>query len=355
MTDQVAGATERASVIRDFLDRHGWGTATRMRVAGDASFRKYDRLSRERESAILMDAPPPQEDVRPFVRVARLLLEEGFRAPAILAEDAEAGLLLLEDFGDDRFTRVLAKGGAPDTEEHLYAAAVDLLSDLHRRDLAPRLADLPRYDVALFQREARLFPEWYLAAFSGLLQPRRFQGGPVPESFDALWEPVVETVSRLPQGLVLRDYHADNLMVLPPGATEAMGPSRCGLLDFQDAVRGPIPYDLVSLLEDARRDVDPGVAERMLRRYLQNLPGLDGDAYRAGYALLGAQRNLKIIGIFTRLAWRDGKRAYLDLIPRVWRHLERDLSHPACAPIRAWIDAAIPAENRVLPPGPDAV
>ena len=151
---------------------------------------------------------------------------------------------------------------------------------------------------------------------------------------------------QLPDTLVLRDFHVDNLMIVEGRE----GIAAVGLLDFQDAVIGPVAYDLVSLLEDARRDVDPVLAEAMAGRYAAAFPGLDRAALDAGMAVLGAQRNAKIIGIFTRLDRRDGKPHYLQHVPRVWRLLERDLAHPALKPVRAWFDREVPARERVAPP-----
>ena len=321
----------RRARIEAFLAVHGWGAARREALAGDASFRRYERLADGRRRAILMDAPPPREDVRPFIAVARMLTEYGYSAPAVLAADAGAGLVLLEDFGDDLYTRVLAAGG---DEARLYAAAVDLLCDLHRR---PPAGALPPYDIGWLVDEARLFAEWYLPALRGAPTP-----APALAEFVALWREALAPACAGPTVLVLRDYHADNLVWLP----RRRGLRRVGLLDFQGAVIGPPAYDLVSLLEDARRVVAADVVTAMLVRYTE-AAALDGRAFRIAYATLGAQRNTKIIGLFTRLCVRDGKAAYLDFIPHVWRLLERDLEHPALTPLRAWFDRHAPAESRL--------
>ena len=328
----------RRARIEAFLAAHGWADASRAALAGDASFRRYERLADGRRRAILMDAPPPHEDVRPFITIARTLTAYGYSAPAVLAADAAAGLVLLEDFGDDLYTRVLAAGG---DETRLYSAAVDLLCDLHRR---PPPGALPRYDMGRLIDEARLFPEWYLPALCGAPTP-----APVAAEFAALWRRALAPVCQGRTVLVLRDYHADNMMWLP----RRRGLRRVGLLDFQDAVIGPPAYDLVSLLEDARRVVTADVVAAMIVRYT-DAASLDGRAFRAAYATLGAQRNTKIIGIFTRLCARDGKAAYLDLIPHMWRLLERDLEHPALTPLRAWFDRHVPAAARLSGPGASA-
>lgn len=329
----------REAAIDAFLTSAGWDTARREKLPGDASFRRYVRLYLPEGSAMLMDAPPAHEDVRPFARVARHLASMGYSAPRLLAEDEDAGFLLLEDLGNATYTRELARGA---DERALYAMAVDLLIDLHRRTDAV-VRGIPPYDDARFLEEVTLLIDWYMPAVTG---------APVSDdmrrSYLAAWRAVLPFARRIPDTLVLRDYHVDNLMVVAGRA----GLAACGLLDFQDAVIGPASYDLVSLLEDARRDLAPGLADEMLARYLAAFSKLDHDAFRASYAILGAQRNAKIIGIFTRLCRRDGKPRYLTHIPRVWRLLEGDLAHPALAPVRAWFDRHLPPGRRIVPAAP---
>lgn len=326
---------ERETAIGAFLAKAGWSDAQRRRLAGDASFRRYERLQGPRGRAMLMDAPPPREDVRPFVKVADHLRALGYSAPAILARDVEAGLLLLEDFGDDTFTRLLA-GGASEAE--LYRLAVDVLIDLHRQPRAAAI-DLPPYDEERLLAEAALLTDWYLPAVD------RPVAATDREAYLAAWRQAFAVFRDQPTTLVLRDYHVDNLMRLPgrPGA------AACGLLDFQDAVIGPAAYDLVSLLEDARRDVSPHVITHMTKHYLDAFPAIDRERFLAAYAVLGAQRNAKIIGIFTRLMARDGKPHYLSHIPRVWRLLAGDLQHAALADLRGWFETHIPAAGRIVP------
>ncbi len=328
--------TEREALIRAFLDRAGWAGAARRPLAGDASFRRYERLSAAGgRRAVLMDAPPPHEDIRPFLAVAAHLAGRGLAAPAVLAADERAGLALLEDLGDGLFTRALAEGG---DEAALYAAAVDVLIALHAAP--PDGLDLALYDDALLMAEADLFIDWFLPAATAAPCDDSAR-----EEFHAAWRAVFPHARTLPPVLVLRDYHADNLIWLPGRE----GLRRVGLLDFQDAVLGSPAYDLVSLLEDARRDVAPATVAAMRARYLAARPEIDADAFDAAYAALGAQRNTKIVGIFTRLWRRDGKPGYLDFLPRVWAHLERDLVHPALAPVRAWFDAHVPPRLRGRP------
>lgn len=339
----TAAAPDRERLAEAFLAAAGWGDARRELLAADASFRRYDRLTRGGETAVLMDAPPPQENVRAYHRVDRVLTDLGFSAPRTFAVDEDAGFMLLEDLGDRTFTRALAAG---DDEAALYRLAVDLLIALHRRIAERPLGqdDLPPYDEARLMAEARLFTDWYLPAVAGAPLAEDAQA-----AYVAAWRAVLPAARHAPDSLVLRDYHVDNLMLVPGRE----GIAACGLLDFQDAVIGPRSYDLVSLLEDARRDLSPGLADAMLRRYLAAFPELDAEAFGASFAVMGAQRNAKIIGIFTRLCRRDGKAQYLRHIPRVWRLLEGDLAHPALAPVKAWFDREVPAAQRRVP-DPDA-
>jgi N-acetylmuramate 1-kinase len=328
---------DRSAIIDRFLAAHGWSGAERRPLPGDASFRHYVRLHRNGGSAMLMDAPPPKEDVRPFLRVARLLHRLGFSAPAILAADEAAGLLLLEDFGDETYTRALAAGG---DETTLYTLATDLLIVLQKGFTPPMGADIPPYDDDRLLAEAALLVDWYLPAIRGEPTPPALRA----EYLDR-WRDTFATARAVGDTLVLRDYHVDNLMLLHDRKDVAA----CGLLDFQDAVIGPVSYDLVSLLEDARRDVPGDLGARMIARYLDAFPSLDRDAFLASYAVMGAQRSAKIIGIFTRLDRRDGKPIYLKHIPRVWRWLEGDLGHPALIDLRGWLDREMPTGTRVTP------
>ncbi|MDB5406771.1 MAG: Aminoglycoside phosphotransferase [Rhodospirillales bacterium] len=342
MTNEAARApVDRPALLAGFLAAAGWGAADRRTLAGDASFRRYDRLFRDGESAVLMDAAPPQEDVRPFLAVADILHRLGLSAPRILARDVAAGLLLLEDLGDGTYTRLLATGA---DENPLYALAVDALIELQRR-FDPAAAQLPPYDEPRLLAEAALLVDWYLPAMSGETPPDSLR-----EAYLDAWRAVLPHAASAATTLVLRDYHVDNLLHLP----QRPGVAACGLLDFQDAVLGPSSYDLVSLLEDARRDVAPALAERMIERYLAAFPAVDRAGFLASYAVLGTQRNCKIVGIFTRLWRRDGKPQYLPHIARVWRLIERDLAHPALAPVADWLADNIPSELRGIPPRRDA-
>ena len=314
-----------------FLATGGWGDVPVVPLAGDASFRRYYRLACDGSSAVLMDAPPPQEDIGPFVAVAALLREIGLSAPEVLAVDRDQGFLLLEDFGDDTYTRLLARGA---DEPALYTLAVDTLIALQRAAGQRGTPELPPYDIERLLGEAALLVDWY-----------RPLAGELREEYLALWRAVLPDAVVASSTLVLRDYHVDNLVLLP----DRPGVRGCGLLDFQDAVSGQPSYDLVSLLEDARRDIAEPLRQAMTERYLAAFPGLDRQAFLRSAAILSAQRNCKILGIFTRLWKRDGKRQYLAHIPRVWQLLEGDLRHPALTPIGCWLDRHLPPETRCRP------
>ena len=242
-----------------------------------------------------------------------------------------------------------AKGGGA-AKAGLYELAVDVLIELHRIDpgrvLPPGVED---YDDGKLLEEALLLVDWTWPAVFGA-PPGDSPGDDIRAQYQDAWLAVFPAVRYGPETLVLRDYHVDNLMLL--GGRE--GVSRCGLLDFQDAVRGPGAYDLMSLLEDARRDIDEGFRRDMRERYYAAFPDLDRDAFETAFRVLAAQRHAKVIGIFTRLCVRDGKPDYLAHIPRVWRLLEAALEHPVLAPVAAWFETHVPADKRAIPPFPAA-
>jgi aminoglycoside/choline kinase family phosphotransferase len=308
-----------------FLAAAGWSGADVEPLAGDASFRRYFRLRRGGQTAMLMDAPPPDENPVPFLRAAQWLDANGMRAPRIFSADEARGLVLLEDFGETRMRDYLDQW--PDDERAVYDGAIDALVELHKVPAGPFLD----YNLATYQREARLMLDWYCTAKELYVDAA---------GWSAAWQEALTPLlyRQRPGVTVLRDYHAENIMLLD-------SLDKQGLLDFQDALVGHRAYDLVSLLQDARRDVSPEVEAAMFDRYVA-ATGVDAQDFLADYALLGAQRNAKIVGIFVRLWRRDGKPRYLDLIPRVWALLERDLAHPALAPVARWFDANIPGELR---------
>jgi hypothetical protein len=367
--------TTREACIEDFLATCGWRSARRVPLAGDASARRYERLTLGSHKAVLMDAPPETGeasaeggrikpagysaaarlavDCRPFAALARHLTDCGFSAPEIYGQDFAQGLLLLEDLGDDLFVRLL-EGADGKREEELYVASADLLLALHTMPPPESLAlpggetyALRAYDARVYQVEADLLIEWFLPAVLG----RALSEAERADYHDA-WRKVLPLAEALPRVLALRDYHAGNLMWL----SRRKGIKRVGLLDFQDGLVGSPAYDLVSLLQDARRDVSPSLERSMLAHYVAKARArrdFDERKFRSAYAVLGAQRNAKIVGIFTRLSRRDGKPLYLTFLPRVWRYLSADLMHPELAPLHEWFARMVPEEMRMRVPAPD--
>ncbi len=311
-----------------FLAAHGWGGAKILPLAGDASFRRYFRVVDGDRTAVLMDAPPVHEDSRPFLSVGKHLAELGFSAPRPLGADLDKGLILLDDFGDARVAPVL--DAAPEREQAIYEAAIDVLAALHAHPAPP----LAPYGESELRREVRVFTEWYLPAV-GLAEAPGYDA-----AWNAVWPGVLAATAADPV-LTLRDYHADNLMLL-----ERPGLAGLGLLDFQDALVGHPAYDLVSLLQDARRDVPMALEAAMLDRYLSARGIIDAEGFRVIYDILGAQRNIKILGVFTRLRDRDGKAGYVERHPRLWGYIDRNFAAAALAPVRAWFEANVPPGAR---------
>ena len=307
----------------EFLASCGWEGAQILPLAGDASFRRYFRVVNGRRSAVLMDAPPPHEDARPFIAVAEWLLSRGLSAPEILARDLDKGLLLLGDFGNSRLRETLDSD--PERERELYELATDVLVHLHGH---PPMDGLPVHGLDQWLDEVKLFTDWYCPAVGVEVDA---------DAYQQAWRKVLEPVAKDGLGpvTVLRDYHAENIMLVEGRE----GVAHFGLLDFQDALVGHPAYDLASVLEDARRDVPAGIESAMIDRYV-GATG-HGKAFERAYWALAAQRNTRILGVFTRLWKRDGKPGYRRFQPRMWGLLERDLAQPHLAPVRVWFDENI--------------
>jgi aminoglycoside/choline kinase family phosphotransferase len=362
---------ERTDAIRTFLHQSGWQDAALMPLPGDASTRRYLRIMQGERKAMLMDQPqsaetppcPPDAsaeqrralgynaiarlagaDCARFVAAAAFLHAQGLSAPSVYAADPATGFVLMEDLGDRLFTDVLSAEG---NEETLYSGAIDAIVRLHLEEAPADLAQgipLHAYDETALLAEVDLMTEWFFPVVLG-------RAARTEETIQhrTLWRELLHVPLSDPRVFVHRDYHAHNLLWLP----ERKGLARVGVIDFQDAVAGTPSYDLVSLLEDARRDVPADLAEAMISRYLDSMRAqgvpLDVDRYRTEMAVMAAQRNVKIAGIFARLFKRDRKPHYLSYLPRVWSYLNRDLQHPALAQLRAWYNDAIPMESRGAP------
>jgi aminoglycoside/choline kinase family phosphotransferase len=315
----------------DFLAACGWKGAEILPLAGDASFRRYFRVVQGDRSAVLMDAPPPHEDPRPFIAVAEWLVSVGLSAPQILARDLDRGMLLLGDFGDRRLREFL--DDVPARERELYELATDVLIHLHQH---PAMPGLKAHGLDQWLEELKLFTEWYCPAVGADVDL---------EGYEAAWREVLQPVAndRLGPVTVLRDYHAENVMLVQ----DREGVAHFGLLDFQDALAGHPAYDLASVLEDARRDVSPAIERAMIARYVAATR--HGEAFERAYWALAAQRNTRILGVFTRLWKRDQKPGYRRFQPRMWGLLERDLGEPHLKPVRDWFDANIAPQHRREP------
>jgi len=337
--------------LRAFLDSAGWGDAACEPLTGDASARKYFRLRKQNRSAILMDASRVLDSVAPFIRIGEHLRQLGFSAPEILSRAEAAGLLLLEDFGDATFAQLLdvsrrSRGDEAQTEignrksetgsklepphvgsyspEQLFTLATDFLVALHRHPRAV-LEDLRPYSPEQMLADLELFLEWRTPEIP--VAPK--------DEFRAAWRVALPLAHRVPETLLLRDYHVANLMLLPGRE----GVQQAGLLDFQDAYCGPVTYDLVSLLEDARRDVPEALREKMLSRYAAQFPSLDKNLFETSLAVLAALRHTRVLAIFERLARREGRDEYRRLhSPRVERLLQRALRHPALDAVKHWMN-----------------
>jgi aminoglycoside/choline kinase family phosphotransferase len=320
-----------AAEVHEFLARCGWAGARVEPLAGDASFRRYFRVVDGARTAVLMDAPPPQEDVRPFIGVAEWLHSVGLSAPEILARDIDHGLLLLGDFGDWRLREMLDSD--PSRERELYELATDVLVHLHKHR---PMAGLPEHGLPQWLDELSLFTDWYCPALDLSVDV---------DGYRAAWTEVLEPVASDGLGpvTVLRDYHAENVMLV----RGREGVRHFGLLDFQDALVGHPAYDLASVLEDARRDVPSDIERAMIDRYIDATG--NAEAFERAYWVLAAQRNTRILGVFTRLWKRDNKPHYTAFQPRMWGLLERDLARPGLEPVKLWFDVNVKPEHRSAP------
>jgi len=358
---------KREADIRSFLKSATWGDALRNPVPGDASSRRYERLTLRNikgdKKAVLMDAPSgvetPSEpegasvsdrqalgynalariagnNPEAFAVIGHELSKRGFSAPQILAADLDRGLMLLEDLGDALYARVIETD--PSCERKLYEAAVDTLAAIYRSTF-PSAAEfggktwrIRDYDNAALLAEADLFLDWYAKDYGYNIQ------GKVRDEWNDIWAEMFQTLTAHAPGLALRDFHAENIFWLP----DRQAVERVGLIDFQDGLFAHPAYDLVSLIEDARRDVSSDLAKPLMKRFCQKAGLKYGSKFKTAYAVMGAQRNAKILGIFVRLAERDNKPHYRDLIPRVAAHFQNNLNDPKCVRLKDWVSTYVP-------------
>lgn len=346
-------AARRQLVREEFMAAIGWDHVTMEALQADASFRRYYRLSGTDKPCLLMQDPPdrppipPYVMVEPFIMIAEHLRDLGLRAPKIHFKDLENGLLVIEDFGNDTYTQLFNAGHDP---KPLYEMAVDALVHLHKHPKRNNIALKPYSDDQLVD-EAMLLLDWYYPSLTGKKPTPEMK-----ESFGQVWKQLFAKMPKDQQTLVLRDYHVDNLML----AKDGKGIGKCGLLDFQDALIGQFSYDLMSLLEDARRDVPADLKKHLYDRYMTAMgKDLDRDGFDYSFRVLAAQRHAKVLGIFVRLHERDGKDRYLQFIPHVHKLFMQSVNDPALAPLKQWfadnkIDIALPLKQveKIKAPSP---
>jgi tRNA threonylcarbamoyl adenosine modification protein YjeE len=354
---KAAAQVARLQALRQFLTDAGYADAQRRRMAGDASTRSYARLIRPDGAFILMNSPRRPdgpaiydgksysaaahlaEDVKPFVAIANGLRERGFSAPSIHHADLEAGFLITEDFGSTGFI----EGNPPRPIAERYQAAADMLAALHREPLpeilplTPRITyAIPTFDTDALLVEIGLMPEWYLPDRGIELT------ADLRAEFVTMWRDLLDRLADIPKTWALRDFHSPNLIWLDQRPDIA----KVGIIDFQDTVLGPAAYDLASLLQDARLDVPEPLELALLSRYIKarraSDDSFDPAQFAEIYAIMSAQRNTKLLGIFARLNRRDGKPQYLRHLPRIWTYLTRSLAHPALTGLRQWYSANVP-------------
>ena len=319
----------RETDLQDFLVKNGWGNAERISLLADASLRTYDRLKMGNKTAILMNSPLSERPDQ-FVLIDELLRKAGVHAPKILARDLKSGFLILEDFGNDTFTNLLKKGVS---EFDLYKQGIDALIQIQEGVSLPE-DGIPVYSFERMINGVMMLPNWFGKALpDGLSEQAKGE-------FKEIWQDLIQKLEGLPQTLVLLDYHADNLMITPAGD--------CGILDFQDACIGPVGYDLMSLLEDERRDVSPDVREKLIEYYFNKRPKMNTPTIRETLSIVAMQRHTRVIGIFVRLFLRDKKEKYLKMIPFVWELTERHLNEPIFQAYKNWINRYIPEKIRHL-------
>lgn len=295
-------------LAKNFLNQNSITDYEIKKVAGDCSFRSYYRIFLKDKNLILMFAPPSHEDVIPFIKIDEFLIENGFSAPKIFAKDEKNGFLLLEDFGDNSYSKALIKNNSKDFEFELYQDACNCLIEIQKKQIPE---DILSYNNLVLMKEVMIFIDWYLPLKKKMicLQDKA--------CFKMLFLELFDLLDKENQTTVLRDYHADNLMVLE----DKNGYKKVGLLDFQDALIGSKAYDLVSLLEDARRDVDEENRKKLFDFFVEN-SGVNKEKFIRDYEILSLQRNIKILGIFARMSLRGGRHNYLELIPRVTKFIE---------------------------------
>jgi N-acetylmuramate 1-kinase len=319
-----------------FLEKNNLNTYKIEALPADASNRRYYRLSDNNVTYILMDAPPKQENITQFLNVKDILADIELSVPKVLFQDIENGFLILEDFGNNTYKELL--DNKTEENEHLdekkmYERAIDALAHLHQK--GPKNSSLSNFSERKFVDETMIFIDWYVDVLNG---------GRVSKSMTIKFKEILahlhNQVKIFQNVVVLRDYHAQNIFWLE----NEVGVQKVGLIDFQDALIGSPIYDIVSLLQDARRDVSEEIVTSSITRYIKSFPNCSRKDLMMVYSILGVQRNLRIIGLFTKIAMKNKNTNYLALLPRVWRYIHSNLRHPILLPMRNWLEEVIPSQ-----------
>ncbi len=328
----------RNAARQDFIAIHKWADAACIPFAADASRRRYFRLQRDNgDSCLVMDMPiHPEERFQEFIVIDNYLRQLGLSAPEIYAIDHDHQFALLEDFGDDTYTRLLNAGASP---APLYQTAIDAAAYLQAQAYEKSLS-LPHYDTAAMAGEIGWFIEWYAPVYMGRAITPEEQA-----EFYSIVRNIFDGVPKLEPTLLLRDFHVDNFMWLK----DRNGIKACGILDFQDAKWGSAAYDLISILQDARRDLDPALADELYARYLAQRYDIAPDDFAIHYAVMGMLRHARILGNFIRSWLRDDKTRYLQFMPRIQNQLAMALPHPVIKPFRDWLENTIPHWHTPIP------
>lgn len=320
----------REQKLKEFINKTSWSDATSEHLKQDASMRRYFRLIKNSETRLLMDAPPDSENISAYLKVTEYLRSYGLRVPEIYTKDEQTGFALIEDFGTKTFTRLL---NDDDNIERLYMLAVDVLVQLHER-ADVRAIDLQTYTLDTVLMELGRFLDWFVPMATG-----SHAGQSERKLFEQAWGDAISAIIAQPDTLMMRDYHVDNLMIVDG----KYNVEHCGLLDYQDAMRGPAAYDLMSLIKDERYDVPADVQEKAITRYIDGRSVAIGrDDLMRQILILGAQRHCKNLGIFARLVKRDNKDWYMKYVPHVQSMLRRELAHPLLVDVRERVYALVP-------------
>ncbi|MEM6903715.1 MAG: phosphotransferase [Pseudomonadota bacterium] len=344
--------TDRSALAEAFVAKYGWGDAERQVIAEDATdkalIRLVDSTLEPAGAAVFIDWRIPRSVVNGFIRIQEILHEVGITAPEILARDIENGFMLVEDFGNQNFSGLIDRG---EDAKPLMTRATKLLIALHKRFALPMGDGLRTFDPATFADQAALFLDSYMRG-ADLLPEDPGELQELVELFIQVWEAALQPACEMPKSLILRDFIVDNLMLLDVSEEgldmeDTSVLQRVGVIDFQDGGVGPAIYDLVSLLEDVRRELPSELTQAMRQGYLKSFPDLDHEQFKTAYNIFKAQRMVRVLGVFAEIAIEDGDDSYMKFVPRCWKLLEEAFEEEQeLDGVRAWFDRHVPAEFR---------